>query len=120
MIKANSHEDWSKDANGSSLIDNISLGYHQLVEAFGEPTMATDGYKVDAEWHVTFQINDEHAAFVTIYNYKDGKNYLGANGLNVEDITDWHVGGKSRDDLRVLEDYFEQESVDGVPTRLAY
>ena len=110
-ITAHSHENWSKDANGTSLIDYIAASYHELVEAFGEPTMETDGYKVDAEWHVSFQINDEHAGFVTIYNYKNGKNYLGKNGLNVEDITEWHVGGKSRDSLVVLEEYFEQEEI---------
>ena len=30
-----------------------------------------------------------------IYNWKDGKNYLGPDGLEPENIHEWHVGGHS-------------------------
>jgi len=35
----------------------------------------------------------------TIYNWKDGPNYCGAEGTPVKKIMDWHVGGRSADAL---------------------
>jgi hypothetical protein len=74
--------------NGTCLQGYVSADYSALCERFGEPTNG-DGYKVDAEWLVQF----EDGTVATIYNYKDGKNYNGADGLEVKDITDWHIGG---------------------------
>ena len=113
MIKSQVHKDWSSKANGTSYLENLKITYQELVDLFGEPTIETDGYKVDAEWHVSLRKTDTgwtapEDAFVTIYNYKDGKNYNGANGLNVEDITNWHVGGKARSHVDILEQYIEQ------------
>ena len=76
------------DINGTSLSGYVSEDYNTLCTLFGEPT-ESDGYKVDAEWAIEF--SDGKVA--TIYNWKDGKNYCGANGLNVEDIKEWHIGG---------------------------
>ena len=80
---------WHDDLNGTHLQMEALTTYHDLIDLFGKPTDG-DGYKVDAEWHIRF--NDGHVA--TIYNWKDGKNYNGPCGLDVEDITEWHIGGK--------------------------
>ena len=77
---------------GSSLQATIDVAYAVLVDLFGEPNRETDGYKVDAEWELEF---DEE--YLTIYNYKTGKNYLGAEGDAVEFITDWHIGGNDKE-----------------------
>lgn len=77
--------------NGTCLQGYIHTSYRDLVECFGEPHCDGDGYKVDAEWMLRF----EDGTVATIYNWKDGKNYCGFEGLDVEDITDWHVGGNS-------------------------
>lgn len=79
-------------ATGTSLQGYINVDYKKLVEVFGEPNGEDDGYKVDSEW-IIFTL----AGVATIYNYKDGKNYLGEEGLEVEEITDWHIGGKDKE-----------------------
>ena len=114
MITAHSHHKATSKANGTSLIDYIKISYGELVALFGQPTIKTDGYKTDAEWHVSFHGPDSdwtgpEDAFVTIYNFKNGKNYCGANGLNVEQITEWNVGGKARANLYMLDAYIEQQ-----------
>ena len=67
----------------------IKRDYATIVKTFGEPTKGFD--KTDAEWHIRF----DDGSIATIYNYKDGINYNGEHGLPVEDIKEWHVGGKS-------------------------
>jgi hypothetical protein len=59
-----------------------------LVKVFGEPNCVGDGYKTDAEWCISVD-----GKVATIYNYKNGKNYLGDEGYDVEEITTWHIGG---------------------------
>jgi hypothetical protein len=77
------------DVNMTSLQGYIQTSYADLVGCFGEPTCDGDGYKVDAEWIVTFA----DGVVATIYNYKTGRNYCGEEGQDVEDITQWHIGG---------------------------
>lgn len=77
------------DANMTSLEGYIRTSYADLVGCFGEPTCDGDGYKVDAEWVITFA----DGVVATIYNYKDGPNYCGADGTPVENIREWHIGG---------------------------
>jgi hypothetical protein len=76
-------------SGGTSCQGYVDTSYAKLVETFGEPTPGWDDYKTDAEW-VLATVN---GYVVTIYNYKDGKNYLGEEGLPVEEIRDWHIGG---------------------------
>jgi len=78
----------SNFSSGTCLQSRIDCTYSELVKAFGEPTHKGDGYKTDAEWDILTPFG-----VCTVYNYKDGQNYNGANGLAVEDITDWHLGG---------------------------
>ena len=85
--------------NGSSLQGYIDLAYNDICKVFGKPT-ESDGYKSDAEWIIKFD-ND---AVATIYNYKDGKNYLGEEGLAVEDIRDWHIGGFNKEAVALVKE----------------
>ena len=82
------HNNKEIDVCGTSLVGKIETTYAQLVELFGEPT-PSDEYKSDAEWEIEL----EDGTVNTIYNWKNGRNYLGIDGLDVEDITDWHIGG---------------------------
>jgi len=106
----NSLDKWNSRFNGTSLTGYINGSYNELTDVFGEPTAETDGYKTDAEWLIEL-INDEGEVehVFTIYNYKDGKNYCGADGLNVQDITDWHVGSRAGAAIYELDYLFEQQ-----------
>lgn len=81
-------------ANGTSLQGRVKASYDDLVKAFGEPVLC-EGFKTDAEWIIEFRDVEKFNEVVvaTIYNYKNGKSYLGEAGKEVEDITDWNVGG---------------------------
>jgi len=81
------------NAGGTSLAGYIDISYDELVEKLGESGTGFDDYKCDAEWIIGFP--DGNVA--TIYNYKSGKNYNGAEGLELEEIRDWHIGGNSKD-----------------------
>ena len=82
----------TRDINDTHLQGNVGATYHELVEIFGEPTRyEPDEYenKIDALWAIKF----EDGTVATIYNYKNGLNYLGAEGKRVSEISMWNVGG---------------------------
>jgi hypothetical protein len=79
---------------GTSLQGEIDISYRDLVAVFGKPHTKGDGSKVDAEWILQFNTPGVDI-IATIYNYKDGKNYLGRDGLPVSKIREWHIGGVS-------------------------
>ena len=97
-------------STGTSGCGSIYQNYHGWRKLFGEPFTGkdTDEYKTDAEWIVRLEEkNIRH--IVTIYNWKDGKNYCGDTGKDVEDITDWHIGAAMDAGKHMLEDYLTQE-----------
>ena len=102
--------DWvfrpSTDYNMTCLQGEVNVTYSDLVKIFGKPHSQGDSYKSDAEWCFAFNHPNSKCedGFVvaTIYNYKDGKNYLGQNGIDVEDITNWHVGGHNKLALKLI------------------
>ena len=80
------------NVGGTFLQGYIKATYDQLLKTFGEPHDPNgDNYKTDVEW--AFEFADGTVA--TLYNWKNGKNYLGAEGLELNDIYEWHVGGFS-------------------------
>ena len=82
-------------AVGTSLQGYISAKFSTLGFTFGKPTQIEGDYegdqKSDVTWVITFSDNE----VATIYNYKNGKNYLGNEGQNTTSITEWNVGGTS-------------------------
>lgn len=79
-----------KKRSGTSFKGYLYATYDQIIVLFGEPSSDGDGYKVDVEW-----IMDTPDGVATIYNYKDGKAYLGDSGIPTEKIYEWHIGGKN-------------------------
>ena len=86
------HNDTKIDINGTSLRGYLEVSYEDLVKKLGEPSNYFDDYKSDAAWNVQWYDGDT----ASIYNWKNGKNYCGLEGLNVEDIRVWNVGGLTR------------------------
>jgi hypothetical protein len=82
------HNEVEVNIDGTSLVGIVTVDYVELVQLFGKPN-PSDGYKVDAEWEIEF--ND--GVVGTIYNWKNGKNYLGPKGLPKNKIREWHIGG---------------------------
>lgn len=80
------------EIDGTSLQGYIDITYEELCKKLGKPNMEGDPYKVDAEWGIKFS----DGTVATIYNYKTGRRYLGNEGLDVEDICDWHIGGRDK------------------------
>jgi len=80
----------TENVGGTSLQGYIKASYEQLLKAFGAPNSTLcDNYKTDVEW--AFKFADGTVA--TLYNWKNGKNYLGSEGLELNDIYEWNVGG---------------------------
>jgi hypothetical protein len=96
--------DWSsvdpRMSDGTHYIGEIYVDSKDLKNVFGMPGEG-DKYKVDAEWTVEFS----DGVIASIYNYKDGVNYLGRReGLTKTKIKTWHVGGHDKRSLdNVLE-----------------
>lgn len=78
--------------DGTSLQGYLICDYAKLKKLFGKPNQG-DKYKIDAEWDIEF----DDGLVATIYNWKDGKAYLGKDGLPKTKITEWHIGGKNQE-----------------------
>lgn len=84
-------KDWP-DGYSTSLQGYLNITYKEITDKLGKPVEDFDDYKSDAEWRVMF----DGGTYATIYNYKDGKNYLGAEGTPKTKITEWHIGGEGQ------------------------
>ena len=81
---------------------NIKITYQELVDELGKPK-CFDDYKTDAEWNLLFS----DGTYATIYNYKNGQNYCGEDGLETEDITMWNIGGTSEASANLVHNLFD-------------
>ena len=102
---------WTRGGNagGTFLLGEIDVSYDRLVRLFGEPDPGSSDGKIDAEWVLTFppqstgvvRIRPSEEVIATIYN--------GADGTPVAEIRDWHIGGKRREALWLLEELISQQ-----------
>ena len=92
-MKFVTHNDTYIDVNGTALCGRIKgTPFSELVVLFGPP-LEGDEYKVDAEWNLEFVDEDGEKVVATIYNWKNGKAYLGDEGLELDEIREWNIGG---------------------------
>lgn len=102
------HNDTEININGTCLQGEVQATYAELCDLFGSHHDG-DGYKVDAEWYVQF----DDGTIATIYNWKNGKNYEGENGLSLEQIDSWHIGGDSTQaetNVQIALDLFREQA----------
>ena len=92
------HNDQHIDINGTHGQGTIHAKYNEIVRTFGEPTDMFDDYKSDAAWNIRF----DNGIVATIYNWKNGKNYLGRGGTPTKDITLWSIGGNSSSAVQLV------------------
>ena len=82
---------------GNGYAGEFEASYDELVTALGLGIGPSSDEKADAQWVLKF----EDGSIATVYNYKTGPAY---GGPPVQQNTDWHIGGKSRNVvLRVIE-----------------
>ena len=94
-------------ACGTCLQGEIDANYSLLTRLFGEPTTFSNGDKVDAEW-----ILDTVYGIATIYNYKNGQNYEGKDGIPTKDITEWHIGGNKNEVAPYMQGFIHAHQVE--------
>ena len=66
----------------------VNVSFDKLVKVFDEPDICEDN-RTDVQWYLEF----EDGTLASIYNWKNGKNFLGNSGLLVNNITKWNIGG---------------------------
>ena len=101
MFRRLNDDEWMK-TNLTSFCGYLNCDFETLKKTFGEPEFLNDG-KTDVEWDII--TND--GVVITIYNYKDGKNYLGSHGKSPSEIKTWHVGCHNVNREKVKE-FFEK------------
>ena len=82
------HDSMASVINGTHGIGTILADYDDIVAVFGKPFTRLLDDKIDVQWI----IETKHGV-ATLYNYKNGKAYLGEKGLDVRAIKQWNVGG---------------------------
>jgi len=116
-MKYTTHNYKKLDANFTCLQGHIKCSYTRLWALFGEPERG-DFDKIDARWVIGFGLGDNYETIATIYNWKNGKNYCGSEGMDVEDITDWNVGGHTKNALYRVMEILEGNSAPTEKTKL--
>ena len=99
------HNQAPVDTNGTHLQGYLDCDYETIVKVFGHPLRSGfDDYKTDAEWQIKFADN----SVATIYNWKNGVNYLGAAGKPTRQIKQWNVGGFDKHTIERLAKTIEE------------
>ena len=81
-----------KKTGQSSLQGYINAPLEHLESIFNKHGYDHDNFKTDGSWSLEFKENGS-ITIATIYNYKNGKNYLGNDGFDLDQIKSWNIGG---------------------------
>jgi len=86
------HNETNIEFEGTSLQGSIHASYEDLVQTFGQPIANHPEPRIEAEWIVLF----ENGTVATIYNWKNGKKWLGPSGTEIAAINKWNIGGTTK------------------------
>tara|TARA_R110000744_G_scaffold33660_1_gene79013 strand:+ start:5203 stop:5613 length:411 start_codon:yes stop_codon:yes gene_type:complete len=90
------------EISGTSGKGSFICEYKTLVKVLGQPEEG-DEYKTQAEWDIEYK----DGTVTTIYDWKQGKCYLGEEGIEPKEVIEWHVGGNEETkSLEHLKDLF--------------
>lgn len=94
--------------NGTSLQGYLKVDINDIIALMGDPDSEPSG-DLKVEWEWVYKIEGE---VVTIYNYKDGPLYSEDENITINDITDWHVGGRTEKVIDLLREYLNQNNIE--------
>jgi len=86
------------DGNGTHRLGTIQTSYAHIVDVFGKPITfkGDDGDGVRAEWDIEFETNDSEYIIATIYDWH--------NDEPIEEVKEWHIGGKEYAAVELLDE----------------
>lgn len=99
----------SIDASGTCLQGTLRIGYDDLVQVMSKHNIQADNGSDDGKTDVNWYGKFSDGRIFTIYNWKNGKAYLGDQGKDVQMIRDWHIGGHEITTYQDLKLVFEME-----------
>ena len=99
---------------GSCYQASLRGKFEDIIQIFGWPCYigddASDDRKVFVEWVLEFPSEQ----ICTIYNYKNGYNYMGENGISVFDMEYWSVGGHNYEVINELKRILENTKIKSI------
>ena len=91
------------NTSGTSGKGSFICEYKTLVKVLGQPLKGSDDFKTQAEWDIIYK----DGTITTIYDWKQGKGYLGEEGIEPKEVIEWNVGGNEETkSLEHLKDLF--------------
>ena len=96
--------DMTIETVGTSGKGSFICNYETLVRVLGEPLKGSDDYKTQAEWDIEYK----DGTITTVYDWKQGKRYLGEEeGIEPNEVIWWNIGGNHcTDSVEHLKDLF--------------
>ena len=99
--------------SGTSGKGSFICEYKTLVKVLGQPEEG-DEYKIQAEWDIEYK----DGTVTTIYDWKQGKGYLGEEGIEPEEVIEWNVGGNDdKKSIQHLKDLFIEKGYGISPSK---
>lgn len=94
----------------------VKCSYKKLLGLFGLPKEG-DLHRQDVLWDINLSVGRSKTYPVQIYNYKNGANFLGEDGLELDDIKTWFVSANNDLVVPLLQTYLVKAKVKNIKKR---